>query len=280
MTRPASFPGRLLEPCGDARPRGMAVFDRTRLIGRLRTSFVISVFAKDIGRFSAMPGLQLRASLITGCLPWQRTWVLMSHQARHWPARQGSSRIDQTASRSEVTRLIVDWQEGGIDARERLIALVYDDLRRAAAGQLGSGLPNSLRPTELVHEAYLKLSETKAQPWQSRAHFMAVAAMAMRQIAIDHARHKNALKRDGGLRVTLREGMAETSEREIDVIDLHAALERLSEIDSLKSRIVEMHYFGGMGSDDIAEVIGCSAITIKRGWQVARAWLHEELKAR
>ena len=189
----------------------------------------------------------------------------------------GAIGIDQIAGRSEVTRLIADWQGGGSDARERLIALVYDDLRRAAAGQLDSGLPNSLRPTELVHEAYLKLSEAKTQPWQSRAHFMAVAATAMRQIAIDHARHRNARKRDGGLRVTMRDGLAGSSDREIDVVDLHAALERLAEIDPNKARVVEMHYFGGMGSDEIAEVIGCSAITVKRRWQVARAWLHREL---
>ena len=189
----------------------------------------------------------------------------------------GVAHIDQIATRSEVTRLIADWQDGASIAREQLIAIVYDDLRRAAAGQLDSGLPNSLRPTELVHEAYLKLSEAKAQPWQSRAHFMAVAAMAMHQIAIDHARHKNAQKRDGGLRVTMQDGLAGTSEREVDVVDLHAALERLSEIDPVKARIVEMHYFGGMGSDEIAEVIGCSAVTVKRGWQVARAWLHGEL---
>lgn len=190
----------------------------------------------------------------------------------------GVVRIDQGITPSEVTRLIADWQGGGSASRERLIALVYDDLRRAAAGQLDAGIPNSLRPTELVHEAYLKLSEAKAQPWQSRAHFMAVAAIAMRQIAIDHARHKHALKRDGGVRVTLRDGLEGINEREVDVIDLHAALERLAEIDATKARIVEMHYFGGMDSSDIAEVMGCSAVTVKRGWQVARAWLHEELK--
>lgn len=154
--------------------------------------------------------------------------------------------------------------------------MVYDDLRRIAAKQLGHQ-PNSLRPTVLVHEAYFKLDDAQALPWQSRAHFMAVAAVAMRQIAIDHARRNSAFKRDGGMRVTLRDGLQVQADQEIDVLDLHRALNRLAALHPDKARIVEMHYFGGMSSEEIAEVTGVSAITVKRGWRTARAWLHQQL---
>ena len=114
-------------------------------------------------------------------------------------------------------------------------------------------------------------------PWQSRAHFMAVAAVAMRHVAIDHARSKAALKRNGGMRVTLRDGLHDHAEQDVDVLDLHDALERLAVLHPDKARIVELHYFGGMSSEEIAEVIGVSAITVKRGWRTARAWLHQQL---
>lgn len=180
-------------------------------------------------------------------------------------------------ARSEITSLLVDWRNGESEARDRLIALVYEDLRISASRQLGGSQPSSLRPTALVHEAFLKLTDSTAVPWQSRAHFMAVAARAMRQVAIDHARRKAAAKRDGGLRITLQDCKNETVAEDLDVLDLHVALERLAEIHPEKARIVEMHYFGGMSSEEIAEVTGRATITIKRGWRTARAWLHQQM---
>jgi RNA polymerase sigma factor (TIGR02999 family) len=180
---------------------------------------------------------------------------------------------------SEITQLLSRWQNGEQPARDRLIALLYDELRRAAQRQLRGGAMISLRPTELVHEAYLKLDGAAHLTLRSRAHFMAVAAQVMRQIAVDHYRRKSASKRDGGLRVTLHDGLGDEREASIDMQALHDALQRLARIHPDKARIVEMHYFAGMSSTEIAEVLGCAPITVKRGWQSARAWLHAQLEA-
>ncbi len=178
---------------------------------------------------------------------------------------------------SEVTRLLGDWQGGDERAGDALIALIYPDLCRLANRQLGDMAQMTLQPTALVHEAWLKMNRGAVPECGSRAHFMSLAARVMRQIAIDHARRRTAGKRDGGLRVTLNEQVHADLQRDLDVLALDEALQRLAAVHEDKARIVEMHYFGGMSSDEIAEVMGCSAITVKRGWRTARAWLRDQL---
>lgn len=179
---------------------------------------------------------------------------------------------------SDVTRLLGDWQAGNVSAGDELVAVIYPDLCRMANRQLGGMAQMTLQPTALVHEVWLKLNAGAAPNCGSRAHFMALAARVMRQIAIDHARRRSASKRDGGIRVTLDERVHGDAQRNVDVLALDEALQRLASVESDKARIVEMHYFGGMSSDEIAEVMGCSAITVKRGWRTARAWLREQLE--
>lgn len=182
------------------------------------------------------------------------------------------------ASPSEVTRLLGDWQAGDDRAGDALISLIYPDLCRLANRQLGGMAQMTLQPTALVHEAWLKLNKGSVPECGSRAHFMSLAARVMRQIAIDHARRRMAGKRDGGLRVTLNEQVHADLQKDLDVLALDEALQRLAVVQEDKARIVEMHYFGGMSSDEIAEVMGCSAITVKRAWRTARAWLRDQLE--
>lgn len=183
-----------------------------------------------------------------------------------------------TLPTSDVTRLLGDWQAGNAAAGDELVGMMYPDLCRIANRQLGGMAQMTLQPTALVHEAWLKLTAGAAPSCASRAHFMALAARVMRQIAIDHARRRSASKRDGGIRITLNEQIHADTQRDLDVLALDDALQRLADLESDKARIVEMHYFGGMTSDEIAEVMGCSAITVKRGWRTARAWLREQLE--
>ena len=184
-----------------------------------------------------------------------------------------------SGSASQATRLLQAWQGGDVAARDQLVTVIYDDLRRIASRQLQSSAPMTLQPTALVHEAWLKLSKVDQHNWQSRAHFMSLASRVMRQIAIDHARRKAAAKRPGGIRVTLNEELLAGKGMDLDVLALDAAMEALAALDDGKARIIEMHYFGGMSSEEIAEVMGCSAITVKRGWRTARAWLRQQLEA-
>ena len=180
---------------------------------------------------------------------------------------------------TDVTRLLKNWQGGDNSARDDLIALIYPDLRRLANRQLAGMTQMTLQPTALVHEAWLKLNRSEAPECEGRAHFMSLAARVMRQVAIDHARRRSAGKRDGGTRVTLDERVQGESQQDLDVLALDGALNRLALVENDKARIIEMHYFGGMSSDEIAEVMGCSAVTVKRGWRSARAWLREQLES-
>lgn len=189
-------------------------------------------------------------------------------------SRRGAS--EQPAS--DVTRLLTEWQSGDLAAGDRLIRLIYPDLRRLAFRQLDGAAQVTLQPTALVHEVWLKLDGADRLGCESRAHFMSLVARIMRQIVIDHARHRSAGKRDGGVRITLHEQLRATNQQDLDVLALDQALYSLASIDADKARIVEMHYFGGMSSDEIAAVMGCSAITVKRGWRTAKAWLREQLE--
>ena len=165
---------------------------------------------------------------------------------------------------------------------EALMPAVYAELRRLAAHYLRGERPGqTLQPTALVHEAYLKLQKDRPERWQNRAHFCAIAAHAMRQILIERARARDALKRGGGApRVTFDEGLAAPAdERGFDMVALDAALERLATLDAGQARIVELRFFGGLSIEETAEAMNISPATVKRHWALARAWLARELES-
>jgi RNA polymerase sigma factor (TIGR02999 family) len=180
----------------------------------------------------------------------------------------------------DITQLLAEYREGDRDAIDRLIPLVYAELRRIAARSLrAERKEHTLQPTALVNEAYLRMVEQRNAVWQNRAHFLGCAARLMRNILVDHARAHRADKRGGQqMRVTLGEDMLLIEEREVDLLALDAALERLAEQDEQKCRIVELRYFGGLSTEETAEVLGVSDRTVKRAWALARAWLRRDLE--
>jgi RNA polymerase sigma-70 factor (ECF subfamily) len=163
-------------------------------------------------------------------------------------------------------------------AANQLLPIVYDELRARARYYLRSGRAgDTLQPTALVHEAYLRLAGQPAG-WEGRTHFYAVAAMAMRQILIDHARYRGRGKRGGDVaRVTLSDAVARVSEPDVDVFALGEALERLATLNERHARIVELRYLAGLTVDEVAEVLGVSRRTVESDWTFARAWLKAEL---
>ncbi|MEM7245625.1 MAG: ECF-type sigma factor [Acidobacteriota bacterium] len=186
------------------------------------------------------------------------------------------------ASTPRTLELLPQVRAGDGEATRELSDLLYGDLRRLAQAAIGraSG-PSSIQATELVHEVFLRLSGSAGIDWQSRAHFLAVAAKAMRQVLIDRARRKGAAKRgDGDRPVTLQGGLdvASTSDP-VDVLDLESSLERLQEIDPRGAEVVVCRLFGGMQVDEIGEVLGVSRHTVTRSLRTARAWLVRELSA-
>ncbi|HEY3244806.1 MAG TPA: sigma-70 family RNA polymerase sigma factor [Phycisphaerae bacterium] len=161
-----------------------------------------------------------------------------------------------------------------------LLPLVYDELRAVAARYLSQEHPgHTLEPTALVHEVYLKLADQHRAKWKSRAHFLAVAAQAMRRILINHAKSRGRLKRGGpdALRVPLDDAFAAFETRAIDLEALDEALQRLAAMDSAQARIVELRFFGGLSVDETAEVLGVSPRTVHREWDLAKAWLRGEV---
>ena len=183
------------------------------------------------------------------------------------------------AEREQVTRILGRVAEGDSAAAGELLPLVYDELRRLAQSHLRQQpAGHTLQATALVHEAYLKLASTPNAAWQSRAHFLAVAATAMRQILSNHARDKRADKRGGArFRVTLAEGQVEESAPDFDPLELDDVLTRLAGLDRVQSRVVELRFFSGMSVEEIAHVMEISPATVKREWRAARAWLNAEL---
>lgn len=179
----------------------------------------------------------------------------------------------------EVTRLLAELRSGDEDAASRLIPLIYNELRRIAGSCMRRERPgHTLQATALVNEAFLRLAGHQQIQWQNRAHFFAIAAQVMRHLLVDHARSKQYAKRGGGaVQVTLDEGLAVSDENSVELLALHQALERLEKIDDRKSKIVELRYFGGLSTEETAEVLGVSEITIKREWAKAKAWLFREL---
>jgi RNA polymerase sigma factor (TIGR02999 family) len=180
----------------------------------------------------------------------------------------------------DVTQLLIDWNHGDTEAVGKLMPIIYAELRKLAAHYLSKERVNhTLQPTALVHEVYLQLIETSRVNWQNRAHFFGAAARSMRHILVDHARSHQAAKRGGGYRVSIGEEMVIAQPREIDLVALDDALNRLAELDMQQSRIVELKFFGGLSIDEIAEALAISPATVKRQWASAKAWLHREISS-
>jgi RNA polymerase sigma factor (TIGR02999 family) len=180
-----------------------------------------------------------------------------------------------------VTQLLVDWTKGDQKALDKLMPLVYSELRRLAGNYLRRERQNhTLQPTALVNEAYLKLIDQKHARWQNRAQFYGVAAQLMRRILVDHARQRGAEKRGGSDQQRLSITSAETivKQPEIDFLALNEALNELATIDPQQSRIVELKFFGGLSIEETAEVLGVGHATVERDWKMARAWLRRKLE--
>lgn len=179
----------------------------------------------------------------------------------------------------DVTELLRAWGNGDLGARDRLLALVYDELRRRAAARLRrERRGHTLQPTELVHEAYLRLIDQNRAVWQNRAQFFGLASQMMRRILVDRARAHRMAKRSGRwARVTLDEAVVATRPTDVDVLDLDAALTRLAAFDERKSQVAELRFFGGLSLEETGEVLGVSLATVERDWQAGRAWLFKTL---
>lgn len=181
-------------------------------------------------------------------------------------------------SSGEVTELLLAAQAGSSDAVDRLMPVVYAELKSLAASYLRSErADHTLQTTGLVHEAYLKLVDQRRTTWQNRAHFFGIAAQAMRRILVDHARRRRARKRDHGLAVTLDDDLPGVVTNTDEVIAVDEALARLAELDPRQARIVELRYFAGMNIEQTAEALEISPATVKRDWMSAKAWLQREL---
>lgn len=180
---------------------------------------------------------------------------------------------------AQVTQLLARWSEGDTDAREELIPLVYDELRRVARGALRRQGPNqTLGSTALVHEAYMRLVGSSSVRFESRAHFFGVASHLMRQILVDHARKNNAVKRGGeNVALALDEAVALPEKRELSLTVLDDALTALARLDERQASIVEMRFFGGLSIDETSQVLGISPATVKREWATARTWLYDAM---
>jgi RNA polymerase sigma factor (TIGR02999 family) len=187
---------------------------------------------------------------------------------------------------NEVTRILAALAQGERQAADQLLPLVYNELRQLAAQKLAQETPGqTLQPTALVHEAYLRLtgsddaSAPREQHWNSRGHFFAAAAEAMRRILIDQARQKQSQRRGGGRkRHSLDDVQLVAPELSPDVLALNEALERFAQVDPVKAELVKLRYFAGLSLPQVAEVLGISRTTADRYWSYARAWLHAELK--
>ena len=176
-----------------------------------------------------------------------------------------------------VTQLLMQWRSGDDEALDQLMPLMYEELRGIARQRMKFERNNhTLQPTGLANEAYKRLIDVEVD-WKDRAHFLAVASSVMRRLLIDHARGQKRKKRDGGLRVTLDEAHAIGDQPDVQVLDLHAALEALAEIDERKSRMIELQYFGGLSAREIAVVTGVSRPTVERDVRFAKAWLRSYL---
>lgn len=182
-------------------------------------------------------------------------------------------------STQNVTALLLDWSQGHKEALDQLLPIVYEELRRQAARYLRKErVGHTLQTTALIHEAYIRLVDQRNVKWQNRAHFFGIAAQLMRRILVDHARSKGRAKRGGSdVRVSLADANLSTKSRDLDIVALDEALEKLSAMDQQQARIVELRFFSGLTVEETAEVLSISPATVKRDWSMAKAWLHREI---
>jgi RNA polymerase sigma factor (TIGR02999 family) len=181
---------------------------------------------------------------------------------------------------NEITQLLRDWRDGDGKALDILLPRVYKELRRLARHQLRNERPDhTLQSAALVHETYLRLvGASPPQPWESRAHFFAIAAQLMRQILVDYARRHRAAKRGGSLcKLSLEDAMGTPRRARVDIVALDDALHALARIDERQSRVVELRFFGGLSLNEISKVLEIAPATVQRDWTAARAWLHREI---
>ena len=202
-------------------------------------------------------------------MTWCYDWLQFAVSARNFVS----------TAPGEVTQILLELRRGNRAAQDRLIPLVYQELRRIAkAHHRREPLNHSLQPTALVHEAYMRLIQIDQVDWQSRAHFFCVASTEMRRILVDHARANRAQKR-GGLedKIWLDESILASPSKAPEIIALDDALNELAKMDDRQAKIVEMRFFAGMTEEETGDVLGISARTVKRDWRVAKAWLFKEL---
>jgi RNA polymerase sigma-70 factor (ECF subfamily) len=181
----------------------------------------------------------------------------------------------------EVTELLLSWRQGDAAALDRLIPVVYDELRRVARRRLQAESPgHPLQSTALVHEVYLRLVDVDRMTVKNRTHFFALAAKLMRQILVDHARREHADKRGGRATMVSLDGVLPvTLPSSVDVLALDQALGALSSIDDRQCRVVELRFFAGLNIDEAAEALSVSPATVEREWALAKAWLHRQLSS-
>ena len=189
---------------------------------------------------------------------------------------------DLSSQPHEITQLLAEWSEGNQAALDKLYPLVYNELRRLAHGYLRRERKgHTLQTTALINEAYLRLVDQKRVHWANRSHFFAISAQIMRRILIDHARRYDYAKRGGGAqRISLDEAAVVAKERARELLMLDEALNGLAKIDPRRGRVVELRYFGGLNNEEIAAVLKISENTVTRDWNMARAWLYQELSGR
>lgn len=178
-----------------------------------------------------------------------------------------------------VTQLLIGWSNGDKEALDRLVPLVYNELRHQAERYLRrERMGHTLQTTALIHEAYLRLVDQKNVHWQNRAQFFGIAAQLMRRILVDHARTRKRAKRGGSdIRVSFSEANLKEPAQDLDIVALDEALARLARIDEQQSRIVELRFFSGLTVEETAAVLSISTATVKRDWSMAKAWLHREI---
>jgi RNA polymerase sigma factor (TIGR02999 family) len=173
---------------------------------------------------------------------------------------------------------LADWAAQDTTARDRLVPIVYDELRRLAHHYMhGERAGHPLQTTALVHEVYLRLAGIKGLQWRDRTHFFAMAATLMRRVLVDYARSQNTGKRGGGIQVTSLDGHELAAAPSVDIVAIDDALERLAAVDPQQCRVVELRFFAGLSIEETAEALGISPATVKREWTTAKAWLHHEL---
>jgi RNA polymerase sigma-70 factor (ECF subfamily) len=181
-----------------------------------------------------------------------------------------------------VTQLLEQWNNGDLEALDKLVPLIYEELRKMARRYMRQQNPDhTLQTTALIHEAYLRMVTQKEKQFKNRAHFFAVAAQAMRHILVDYARQRHAAKRGGGSRpISLEEAAIVSQERAAELVAFDEALKELETLSTRQSRVVELRYFGGLSVAETATVLSVSPETVMRDWNMAKTWLHRALSHR